>query len=134
MEKPFIRVAQTDWNRLHMIANSLESNNAVANELLNELERAQVVPDAEKMDFIGLGSTATYRTTAHDQRTVTLVLPADADIARGRISIMTPVGVALLGLSAGQSIEWQTRDGRTETLTVLSVNKPPPEDNGPKAA
>jgi regulator of nucleoside diphosphate kinase len=56
-----------------------------------------------------------------------------ANIAEGRISVLTPVGTALLGLTAGQSISWLTRDGRRQTLTVLSVTGgDAPED--PKAA
>jgi regulator of nucleoside diphosphate kinase len=46
-----------------------------------------------------------------------------ADIAQGKISILTPIGVALLGLSEGQSIAWKTRDGREQRLTVLAVEE-----------
>lgn len=133
MQKPAIRVTRTDFNRLQMLANALNADN----ELKDELDRAEIVTDAG--DFIGIGSSAVYRTASREERFVTLVLPNEADISRKRISIMTPVGIALLGLSAGQSIEWQTRDGRTETLTVVSVNRQTqaadtPEDDGPSAA
>ena len=138
-EKPAIRVVRTDWNRLRMLANAASNANDLADELLGELDRAEIVPGAAAEGFIGIGTQATYRTTTQEPRTATLVLPGDADITRGRVSIMTPIGVALLGLSAGQSIQWQTRDGRTETLTVLSVGQPPfsagePDDDGPSAA
>jgi regulator of nucleoside diphosphate kinase len=55
---------------------------------------------------------------------VTLVYPVDADIATGRISIMTPVGTALIGLRVGQSISWRSRDNRKHMLTVLAVKEP----------
>lgn len=136
LEKPPIRVTRTDWNRLHMLANALAADNEQGHELKDELDRAQIV--AEAGNFIGIGSSAVYRTASREERFITLVLPSEADITRKRISVITPVGIALLGLSAGQSIEWQTRDGRTETLTVLSVNKHPdpaePDDDGPSAA
>jgi regulator of nucleoside diphosphate kinase len=50
-----------------------------------------------------------------------LVFPGQADIAAGKISILTPIGAALIGLSQGQSIDWKTRDGRSRQLTILSV-------------
>ncbi|MGO8112726.1 GreA/GreB family elongation factor [Rhizobium leguminosarum] len=40
---------------------------------------------------------------------------------RSMVSVMTPVGVALLGLSSGQSINWSGRDGHVNRLTVTSV-------------
>ena len=78
------------------------------------------------------GQTAVPRM---DERDVTLTYPADADIAERRISILTPVGTALIGLRAGQSISFRTRDGRPQMLTVLSVRPPETEDDpGPWAA
>lgn len=138
-DKPAIRVARTDWNRLRMLANATAAANEIADELLGELDRAEIVADTARPDFIAIGTTATYRTSTQDDRVATLVLPAEADITRGRVSVMTPIGVALLGLSAGQSIAWQTRDGRTETLTVTAVGGPVPasagpDDDGPAAA
>ncbi|WP_407649143.1 GreA/GreB family elongation factor [Devosia algicola] len=50
-----------------------------------------------------------------------MVYPVQADISRGRVSVLTPVGAALIGLRTGQSITWETRDGRNNVLTVLSV-------------
>ncbi|MNW16687.1 nucleoside diphosphate kinase regulator [compost metagenome] len=52
---------------------------------------------------------------------MTLVFPKDADISEGRISVLTPIGTALLGLSAGQTMGWTARDDRRHTLTVLAV-------------
>ena len=52
---------------------------------------------------------------------MTLVFPDEADLASGKVSVMTPVGVALIGLSVGQSIEWRTPGG-ARSLTVLKVD------------
>jgi regulator of nucleoside diphosphate kinase len=60
-----------------------------------------------------------------EARTVSLVYPGEEDIDDGRISILTPVGAALLGLSEGQSIEWETRIGESRTLTVLRLLSQP---------
>jgi regulator of nucleoside diphosphate kinase len=53
---------------------------------------------------------------------VTLVYPAESDIEKGRVSVLTPIGAALLGLSQGQSIEWNTRSGEPRQLTVLALS------------
>ena len=64
----------------------------------------------------------TYRdeTTGREQ-TVTLVFPGEADIALGRVSVLTPIGVALLGLAEGASSSWDTLQGETRRLTVVRV-------------
>ncbi|MGE0717584.1 MAG: nucleoside diphosphate kinase regulator [Alphaproteobacteria bacterium] len=97
----------------------------VASYLARELDRARVVPDARVPDdVVALGSALSYRDeTTGAERRVTLVRPGEEDIAAGRISVMTPVGAALIGLAAGQSITWETRRGAPRTLTVLGVGR-----------
>ena len=58
------------------------------------------------------------------ERTVTLVYPAEADIAQNRISVLTPVGTALIGLARGQSITWTARNGTRHVLSVIAVTDP----------
>ena len=72
-----------------------------------------------------MGSTLHFTTDAGEERTVTLVFPGEADIAEGRISVLTPIGIALIGLAAGQSMDWTARDGRIHRLTVDSVDGAP---------
>jgi regulator of nucleoside diphosphate kinase len=55
-------------------------------------------------------------------RDVVLVYPHEADISLKRISVLTPVGAALIGLSIGQSIEFNTPGTRRRSLTVLGVS------------
>jgi regulator of nucleoside diphosphate kinase len=57
-------------------------------------------------------------------QTVTLVYPQEADISKGRISVLTPIGTALIGLPVGKSIDWTTRTGETKRLTVLKACAP----------
>jgi regulator of nucleoside diphosphate kinase len=57
-------------------------------------------------------------------QTVALVYPNEADISKGRISVLTPIGTALIGLPVGKSIDWTTRAGDTKRLTVLQVREP----------
>ena len=76
-------------------------------------------------EIVRMGSTLRFTTDAGEDRTVTLVFPAEADIAEGRISVLTPIGIALVGLAAGQSMDWTARDGRVHRLTVESVDGAP---------
>lgn len=123
---PRISITEKDHASLSMLANAaLERSPEVAEELLNELDRARVVSErAARPNVVRMGSGLTYRADDGTERTVTLVYPAEADISQGRVSIMTPVGAALIGLSEGQSIVWNTRAGKKQTLTVLAVTAP----------
>jgi regulator of nucleoside diphosphate kinase len=109
---------------------------ADADWLLHELDRARLVPDdTVPPDVVRIGSTVRYRTRSGEERSVELVLPKDADIALDRISVLTPVGAALIGLRIGQSITWLARDGHKQVLTVLWVVPPSDgDDPGPIAA
>ena len=80
----------------------------VASMLLEEIERAELHAPATLPDTaVTIGSQIDFVDEATSQlRTVELVLPASANIAEGRISILTPMGAALYGLTAGQSIDW----------------------------
>ncbi len=123
MERPGIIVAKTDHQRLLTMANGLiERKPELAEELIGELERANVVEDvAVPPGTVQMGSALEYRTDDGTARQVTLVYPADADIAAGRISILTPVGTALLGMSVGATIDFTANDGRRHLLTISSV-------------
>ena len=97
----------------------------VCEYLREELERAHVLP-AEKLrpDIVNLGNQVEFR----DEQTgkiqeIILVYPLDADIARRRVSVLTPVGAALLGLSINQTISFRTRTGERRELTVLKVSR-----------
>jgi hypothetical protein len=50
-------------------------------------------------------------------------LPGDADISQAKISILTPIGAALIGLSVEDSITWETRTGEIRQLTVLKISE-----------
>ena len=124
--KPAITLTRSDHERLSGLADSISSRNpAVADQLASELDRARVVDDRRiSADVVRMGSRLRFTTDAGEDRTVTLVFPGDANIAEGKISVLTPIGAALIGLSAGQSIDWTSLDGRTHRLTVESVEFP----------
>jgi regulator of nucleoside diphosphate kinase len=118
-----IIVSTADYERLTDLANaSMERLPDVAKELLDELESAQIV-DAKELpkDVVRMGSTVTFKSDDGHVRTLKLVYPADESLDEHRISIMTPVGAALIGLGIGQSISWTARDGKDHRLTVTKV-------------
>jgi regulator of nucleoside diphosphate kinase len=91
--------------------------------LRRELERAVVVSSAAMPpDVATLDSRLRYRDeTEGVTRTVSLVYPSQADAAKGKVSVLAPVGTALLGLSEGESIEWDFPDGSRRRLTLEKV-------------
>ena len=127
--KPGIVVSDLDYERLNALASATESRAPeVASELFEELARARIVPAGSvPPDVVRMGSTVEYRSDDGKHRRITLVYPKDADIALERVSILTPIGAALIGLSPGQGMEWTTRDGRRYRLTVVAVAPPSAE-------
>jgi len=123
---PALVLGKADHAKLNDLAEAgLDRNPDVAEVLLAELERAKVVEDSKLPEgIVRMGGRVTYQTNAGQEQTVTLVYPADADIAQGRISVMTPIGAALIGLKAGQSITWHDRADKRHKLTVLGVEAP----------
>jgi len=76
-------------------------------------------------DVVTMGSTVTFLDEESGaERTVRLVYPAQADISAGRVSVLTPIGAGLIGLSVGQSIDWPDRGGIEHRLTIVAVEQP----------
>lgn len=134
--KPAITVTQSDHERLSRLAEAHAARNpAVSEEFLAELDRARIVQDDKiGVDVVQMGSTLRFTSDLGEDRTVTLVFPGKADIAAGKVSILTPIGAALIGLSTGQSIDWIARDGRAHRLTVESVEAPASSASWPAGA
>lgn len=126
-QKPDISISATDHARLSTLADAIAERDAtLADDLAGELERARVVADDKITDgVIRMGSRVSFKDEKGVERDVTLVFPPEADIAKGKLSILTPVGTALIGLSAGQSILWTARNGQRHELTVLKVEPAP---------
>lgn len=97
----------------------------VSEQLLDEIGRANIhAVDSIPADVVTMHSTVEFIDEASGaDRTIKLVYPRDADIAAGRVSILTPIGAGLIGLRTGQSILWPDRDGRERKLTIVKVVK-----------
>jgi len=95
-----------------------------------ELERADVV-DARDVpaDVVTMNSRVVFEDVTTGKTTeVTIVFPQDADLQRGRISVLAPVGTALLGLAQGDCIVWPFPDGSSRCLRVVEVTFQPEAD------
>lgn len=97
----------------------------IAALLEEELTRATIVPDEDlPSDVVSMNSTVKFQDLESGKDSVvTLVYPVDADIENGKISILTPVGSALIGLRVGQVIHWPFPTGKDKKLKVISVTK-----------
>jgi regulator of nucleoside diphosphate kinase len=124
--RPPITLTVKDYERLSLLARAAAARMPdVVSVLADELERAHVLADVRPQQTVCMGSEVKFRDDSTGKlQTVTLVYPGDADISQRRISVLTPVGTALIGLSAGDSITWETRDGDLRQLTVLNVRNP----------
>jgi regulator of nucleoside diphosphate kinase len=105
-------------------------------DLAEELDRAIVVPsDRIQKNTVTMHSRVIYRDeSAGTTREVELVYPDEADPMAGRVSVLAPVGCALLGLSAGQSIDWDLPGGKVHRLRVERVLSQPGHSSTDSAA
>src|SRR5690606_239679 len=110
--RPQITLGGAEHRKLLILAMIRSGHSAEDSDYLHyELDRARVVPDGTlSPDTVRVGSTVTYRSDTRVQ-TVELVYPEHADVASGRISVLSPVGAALVGLRPGQSITRMGWDG-----------------------
>lgn len=123
---PRIIIGDEDFKALRLLADSVGGHLAdAAEQLVNELERAKQVAQAKvPTGAVSMGDYVFFENADGTKRRIQLVFPDQADIAEGRISVLTPVGAALIGLSETQSISFTTPKGETQTVTIIKVEKP----------
>lgn len=126
--EPHIIVSSHDLDRLERLLDSVSTEETPALEALRrELDRAEVVESgAMPPDVITMNSTARFIDEATGREfELTLAYPDDTHMTHGTVSVLAPIGSALLGLSVGQSIEWALPGDRKTTLRVLAVTYQP---------
>lgn len=122
--RPNIIVSSVDMQRLETLLDSLPAAQAdVRNLLLDELARAELVePDEMPPNVVTMNSRVRFALDAPaEEFNLTLAYPKDMQLDDQRISVLSPVGNALIGLAVGDSIDWQRPDGASFQLTVLDV-------------
>lgn len=118
---PPIYLTQDDLERLMKLVDAQPGKDL--GKLEHELVRARVVPrDKIPGDVVTMNSRVVFENeSTGERREVTLVYPGNADIGAGRISVLVPVGTALLGLREGQSIDWELPGGEKQRYRILKV-------------
>jgi regulator of nucleoside diphosphate kinase len=117
MPRRKIYITQTDLQRLcRVVASELELNDGSdrhLTELIAELERAEVMlSDEIPDDVVTMNSTVVLRDLdTGESETYTLVYPNHANIARNRLSVLAPVGTAILGYQVGDVVRWRVPAG-----------------------
>ena len=112
-----IYITELDYNRLNGLIDRTRERNGVDKEYLNkleaELERAEVV-DAKDIpaDVITMRSKVRLKDlVSGESNTYSLVFPREADFVEGKISVLAPIGTAILGYRLGDTIEWPVPSG-----------------------
>jgi len=122
MNERRIFVTEKDMERLeHLLQASNKSE--YARNLEAELVNAVVVPSEEiPPDVVTMNSRVSFEDiTTGNVETITLVYPSQANVSSKLVSVLAPVGSALLGLSVGQIIEWPVPNGRQRSLRIVEV-------------
>jgi len=118
---PHIYLTQNDMDRLLALVDAYPGRRF--EKLEAELLRANVVPREEiPADVVTMNSRVIFENEATgERREVTLVYPGGADIDAGKISVLVPIGTALLGLRVGQSIEWELPGGEKQRYRIVAL-------------
>ena len=122
--QPKLTISSLDADRLEALLDTACAHSAAGRQaLLDELARADIVePQAMPPGVATMNSTIRFAIDGQDQAfCLTLAYPKDMARLDDGISILTPVGSALLGLSAGEAIDWPRPDGQLLTVRLLDV-------------
>ncbi|MCW8905126.1 nucleoside diphosphate kinase regulator [Sedimenticola sp.] len=122
-KQPRIILTSQDLDRLEALLETLPAATFPGKaELLRELDRAEVVsPQEVSPDVVTMNSKVRFALESGEEFCLTLVYPKDMDGSAERISILAPVGSALLGLSVGEHIEWPRPGGGMMKVQIVEV-------------
>ena len=126
LRQPTIHLSDTDYDVIADLALRMEARSPeLSKTILTEIDRAKVYPKERlPKDVVNIGAEVTFLDDSNNTtRTVQLVMPGDANIEAGRVSVMTSVGAGLIGMRVGQSISWPCPDGRARALKILEVEQ-----------
>ena len=112
-----IYITESDYQRLSGLIETTRERNGIDKEYLNklevELERAEIVdPRAIPANVITMRSKVRLKDLVSGETNIySLVFPTEADFTQGKISILAPIGTAILGYKRGDTIEWPVPSG-----------------------
>lgn len=125
---PNICISSRDLERIETLLDSLPENyGELKDRLLDEMARADVVaPEAIAPTVVTMNSRVTFTVISTGQTmTRTLVYPKDMEPGTDKISILTPMGSALLGLNIGQEMEWFIEPNKPMSVRVEQIDYQP---------
>jgi regulator of nucleoside diphosphate kinase len=130
MNQPSIFITKTDEEKLRDLIRQAQHSeyrgSAYLKLLAGELDKAQIVdPHEVPPDVITLNSIAhLIDLESGDEMIYTLVFPEDADVSQGKISILAPIGTAMLGYRVGDIFEWDTPGGKRKIRVEKVMYQP----------
>ncbi|HEX7315455.1 MAG TPA: nucleoside diphosphate kinase regulator [Pyrinomonadaceae bacterium] len=131
VEQTTIYITELDRRRLEKLIElagerSRRANHLYLARLEEELERAETVaPEKVPADVITMRSRVRLRDLNTDEAMVyTLVFPSEANFDEGKISVLAPVGTAMLGYRVGDSIEWEVPSGHRRLKVEELIYQP----------
>ena len=124
MSKPTLTINELDAERLdNLLAQAAYANNPVAEALNEELDRAEILPPQDMpADVVTMNSKVRFTQGKEGEEHIrTLVYPAALKDSNEQLSVMAPLGAALLGLRVGSSITWTMPNGKESRIDVLEL-------------
>lgn len=128
MSRPELVICDADYDLIANLALVIENRSPdLAGQLLQEIDRAAIVPRPDlPRNVVAMGSEVEFEDEANGwRRVVRLVAPRDADIEKGKVSILTSVGAGLIGMAAGRQICWPRPDGSKRVFRIVCVEQKP---------
>ena len=122
--RPEIIISTLDADRLETLLDSLPAGAFPGKaELESELARADIVaPEKMPPNVVSMNSTVRFKVlTSGEEFRLTLVYPKEMDASGSKISVLAPVGSALLGLSQGDHIEWPKPGGGQLSVSIEEI-------------
>lgn len=121
MANPTITLRKKDYEQISQIVARLDTDTAAALE--EEINRAEIM-DEVSQDIVTMNSVVTFfDSEANKETSITLVYPQDADLDSNKISVLAPVGSALIGLRVGQEIDWPMPNKKSKRFKVIRVKQ-----------
>lgn len=116
-------ITQDDFQKISALVKTTQRE--IAEPLEEELDRAMVVANEDlPNDVVAMNTKVIFKDMDTGiESTATLVYPQDVKIEENKISILSPVGSALIGLRVGQPIQWSLPNRKNKKIVVLSVEK-----------
>lgn len=128
MSKPKLIISSLDVVRLEKLLDGLSNDQFQAQQsLLDELDRADIrSPQEMPGNVVTMNSTVQFKVVGTEEEfSLKLVYPQDSGNNGDTISILAPVGSALLGLSEGDSINWPKPGGGEMTVEIIKLTHQP---------